>query len=289
MTTLFNKNIPNKDITTENLKSTNKQFKRKPFFYDAQLKRYYIQLMSLFSGYQVITGTQRDGKHRLIDCPVIFGDTNRVGSYILNAGSDNTMAHLPVISITIKTLDRKQDWVQNPTHTERYNFIERRKDPNGKFLIGVPGQKKTVERYMPVPYVLAFKVSIWTPNNDQGYQLVEQIATAFNPRLDILLSNSPADWSALSTVLFEGNIDMEKEVPSGTEIDPLHVFSMDMSTEIYLSIPSKVYETKYIYSIHVPIRDFEYDLEIDEMMELDKLVIKATEHEILLYEQATIV
>jgi len=281
--------FPNIKRPTNPISSTKKSDKliRKPFSYDAQFKRYMIQILAMFSGYQVRTGNQRDGKIRFLDVPVVYGDMSRVGGYLLNGGNENILNTLPVMAITDTGFRRKQDWVQNPTHREKYSYIERRKDTNGKFLIGVPGEKKTVERFMPVPYDLAFQLSIWAPNNDQGWQLAEQIAQIFNPRLEILVSNSPVDWGAVSSVLFEGEVHKEKEIPTGTDIDPAYVFNLNFSTEIYLSPPVKVYETKYIYNIQIPIRDLDYTLEIDEMMELDKVVIKATDEEIMIFEQAT--
>jgi len=54
--------------------------RRKPFFYDHQIKRYLAQLMSCFAGYQVRTGKQRDGKARMIDVPIIHGDHSRIAA-----------------------------------------------------------------------------------------------------------------------------------------------------------------------------------------------------------------
>jgi len=255
------------------------------YSHDAQLKRILVQLMSCFSGYQVMTGTQRDGKSRFRDVPIIYGDMSRTVSYIVGpTDADNTTVYLPIMSLYMTGLQQKADWRLSPQHVEKYNFFERARDPEGKLLTGQPGLKKTVERFMPVPYDLSVALSIWSSNNDEGYQLVEQIATVFNPDMDIQLSNSPADWTFLTSMIFDGKIEMEKAVPSGADTDPLYVFRMNFNTTVWMNPPAKVYETKYIYSIHVPIKELEDGLDFDDFVQLDGLVIRADEEDVLLFE-----
>ncbi len=258
--------------------------RRKPYFYDAQLKRLLLQIMSCFTGYQVRTGNQRDGKHRFLDVPVIFGDMDKVSGYILQGGSENTMAYIPIMSLMMTAMTQKANWRQNPQHAEKYNFIERAMDADGQPIANAPGRKMTIERFQPVPYDITVELSIWASNYDQGYQLVEQIATVFNPDMDIQVSNSPADWTILTSLIFQGDVRFEKAVPSGTEVDPLYIFGMSFDTVIWLSPPAKVYETTYIYEINVPIKEIEEGLDFDSFETLDGIVIKADADDILFFE-----
>ena len=257
--------------------------KRKPYFYDAQLKRLLVQIMSCFSGYQVRTGKQRDGKHRFLDVPVIYGDMDRATGYILQGGSENVMAYIPIMSLMMTNMRQKAEWRQAPQHYEKFNYIERDMDADGN-LTGGAGKKKTVERFQPVPYDIQVDLSIWASNYDQGYQLVEQICTVFNPDMDLQLSNSPADWTFLTSMLFQGEVRMEKAVPSGTDVDPLYIFSMSFDTVIWLSPPAKVYDTTYIYEIQVPIKEIEEGLDFDNYETLDGVVIKADADDIIFFE-----
>lgn len=243
-----------------------------------------VQLMACFSGYQVMTGNQRDGKNRFMDVPIIFGDMGRTAGYIMHGGSENYMSYIPIMSLYMTGLRQKAEWRQAPQHYEKYNFIERARDPDGNLLVNVPGKKKTVERYQPVPYDVTFNVSIWASNNDQGYQLVEQICTVYNPDMDVQLSNSPADWTFLTSIIFQGDVQMEKAVPSGTEVDPLHVFTLSFDVVLWMSPPAKVYDTTYIYEINVPIKEIEQGLDFDSFETIDGLVIKADEQDIITFE-----
>ena len=260
-----------------------RKFKRKPYFYDAQLKRLLLQIQSNFSGYLVRTGNQRDGKHRYLDVPIIFGDMDRVTGYILQGGSENTMAYIPIMSMMMTAMRQKAEWRQNPQHYEKFTYIERDQDADGQ-LSNAPGKKKTVERYQPVPYDIQIDLSIWASNYDQGYQLVEQICTEYNPDMDIQLSNSPADWTFLTSMIFQGDVRFEKAVPSGTEMDPLFIFSMSFDTVIWLSPPAKVYDTTYIYQVNVPIKEIEDGLDFDSFETLDGVVVKADADDIIFFE-----
>lgn len=258
--------------------------KRKPYFYDNQIKRLLIQIMACFVGYQVRTGNQRDGRHRMLDVPVIFGDMSETVAYIASGGSENVMAYVPIISVILTNMKQKAEWRQNPQHYEKYSFIERALSPDGTPLVNVPGQRKTIERYMPVPNDISVDVSIWTSNYDQAYQLVEQITTVFNPDMDIILSNSPSDWSFLTSLIFQGDVKPEKAVPTGVEMDPMYIHTMSFDTVVWLSPPVRVYENKPIQTINVPIKELEEELDFDSYDTLDGVVIKADEDDVAFFE-----
>lgn len=260
---------------------------RKPFFYDRQIKRLLVQLLACFSGYQVVTGNQRDGTKRFMDVPIIYGDMSRVAGYIMHGGSENVMSYVPIMSLYMTGIRQKAEWRQSPQHYEKFNFIERARDPDGNLLVNVPGKKKTVERYQPVPYDVDLSLAMWASNNDQGYQIVEQICTVFNPDMDIQLSNSPADWTFLTSLIFQGDVQIEKAVPGGTDVDPLYVFTFPFQTVLWMSPPAKVYDTKYIYEIKVPIKEIEENLDFDSFETIDGLIIKADEEDVMTFESFT--
>lgn len=261
--------------------------KKKPFYYDNQLKRLLVQIQSAFSGYQVMSGTQRDGTTDFRTVPIIFGDTSTTASFIYSGGTTNSMQSLPVMSFYMTSFEQYADWRQAPQHVEKYNFIERARDPDGNLIANDPGKKKTIERYMPVPTQIGFEVSIWSSNNDQGYQLIEQICSQYNPEQDIQLSNSPADWTFLTTLVFGGSVNFGKAIVDpggGTNSDPIYTFTLPFTTIVWLSLPAKVYDTTYIYEIHVPIKEIEDEVDFDSYTTLDGLVIRADDQDIIRFD-----
>ena len=267
--------------------------KRKPYFYDAQFKRLIVQVLAAFAGYQVRTGVQRDGKHHFMDVPIIYGSMDRAVGYLLQGGSENTVAYLPIMSLIDTGYRQKNEWRQQPQHIEKLQFIERARDPDGKLIVGQPGKRTTVERYMPVPYEVSFELAIWTSNKDTAFQIVEQLGVIFNPQIDIALSNGIADWAFLTTLDFDGDIRIESVQADGTNSDPFTVHSMSFKTTLWLSAPAKVLETKNIFEIHIPILDLDgFDgetimadtVQFDDLQQIDKCVIRADEEDILRFE-----
>ena len=257
---------------------------RKPYFYDAQLKRILIQLMSCFAGYQVQTGVQRDGKAHFRSVPVLYGDMSRVAAFILNGDDQvNVVSHVPVMAVYMTGLSQDPMYRHGGQITQKFIYTERAMDQNNELIAERPGIKKTVETNMPVPYKMNIELSIWASNNDEGYQLVEQIATMFNPSVEVQWSESMANQAAVSELFFDGDIRMEKASPAGADMDPLYVFSLPFSITIQLSPPAKVYDSKVIYHIHVPIYDME-EWKSDGATAMDELVIDASDDEIMIYE-----
>ena len=256
--------------------------KNKPFFNDAQIKRMLVQLMSAFAGYRVRTGYQRDGKQRMLSVPIIYGDPSNVFSYSINGGSDNTMPTLPMMSLYMTSLKRKDAWLRQPQHWERFRYTERARDADGNLLVNVPGKKMIVERFMPVPFDLGFEVSIWASNNDQGYQVVEQILAVFGDSMEVQLSNSPADWAFLTDIFFSGDVQFEKAIANiggAANPDPMYLYTLPFSTVIWISAPVKVYEAKPIYHIHVPIFELEDEFDFDTATPLDGITIHAEDED----------
>ena len=251
--------------------------KKKPYFYDAQIKRYLVQIASAFAGYQVRTGIVRDGKHRMINVPIVIGDASRVVQYMMAGGNENTVMALPVMAMDVIRYKQRADMRRAPTHVEKLFYFERAQSSTEGVLSTEPGTRVGVERYMPVPYDMGIRLSLWASNNDQGFQVVEQITSQYNPDLDILLSNSPYDWSFLSYLRFDGDVNMGRAAAGfgeGKEDAP-YIFSMDFSTLVMISPPAKVLDPKPIEEIHLQFKQLNEPIDFDTMTEIGDMVITA--------------
>jgi len=255
------------------------KIRRKPYFYDAQRKRIIVQILSCFAGYTVRSGVQRDGKHRQMDVPIMYGDYSRMGAYVVNGGNENVVQALPIMSVSITGEQQDPVHRRSPQHYETQYYAERAVDNDE--MGTAKGDEKIVQRYMPVPYIMNFDVMIWASNNDQGFQLTEQIMTQFNPEQDIQLSNSPADWTFMSILTFDGTIQAGRvalDVGSGTGDDPIYTWTMGFTLQpVYFNPPAKVYDAKKIETVHVPILDLNDPIDFDTMDEIDTLVITSAE------------
>ena len=89
------------------------------FFYDNQIRRYIIQFIRMLSNLQVEFGKDRNGVTALQRVPVIYGDSSRQVSYIIQQGSENYMNSVPCMAVYISGLDYDRGRVQNPTYVDK--------------------------------------------------------------------------------------------------------------------------------------------------------------------------
>jgi len=168
------------------------------FFYDGQIRRFLVQFMRILSGFQVEFGKNADGVKTLQTVPIYYGDQSRQAATILRNNSENALNGVPAMSAYIGALTYDQARMQDPTHVGKINLRERHYDAETGTYTDQQGDSYTVERLMPVPYKLQIKLDIWTSNTEQKMQIVEQIATLFNPSFEIQSTDNYVDWTSLT-------------------------------------------------------------------------------------------
>lgn len=263
--------------------------KPKPFFYDGQFHRYVRQIMAAFSGFQVVTGIQRDGKPRFINTPVIFGGRDRLSAWIAAGQSQNNMLPLPVISIRPVAFKQADDLRRAPYHERVQPYQDRNLTPSSEANVEATqrddtadqARDLTVSMWMPVPYYFDFELTIMASNMDQGMQLVEQIGVLYNPELDMKVSDSPLNWTFLTNLKFMGDVEFGRQaadLDGGTREAP-HTFSMRFQTVMHLSPPVMVYASNLIEEIHVQIKEMTLEarnapIDWDGLNELEHIVLR---------------
>lgn len=242
------------------------------FFYDSQIRRFLLQFTRLISNFQVQFSTldATTGRKTLQTVPVFYGDGSRQASVILNNNSENTLQAVPAMAFYISALQYDRTRLQDPTFVGKLQIRERKADPTTGMLTHEQGDSFTVERPMPVPYMLTLKLDIWTSNTEQKLQILEQIATLFNPSLEIQSTDNYVDWTSLSAVTLNDTQWSSRTIPVGTE-DPIDVATMTFELPIWISPPAKVTKMGVIQKIINSIYDSNGVLEKD-IFDPDKLI-----------------
>lgn len=264
--------------------------KPKPFFYDGQFHRYVRQIMAAFSGFQVVTGIQRDGKPRFVDVPVIFGGRDRLSAWIAAGQSQNNMLPLPVMSIRPMSFQQSDALRRAPYHERIQPYQDRNVTPSEEANADVeqrddvPEQARdlTVSMWMPVPYNFTFEVKIMASNMDQGMQLVEQIGVLYNPELDMKVSDSPLNWTFLTHIKFLGDVEFGRQAmdDGNTSREAPHTFAMRFETTVHLSPPAMVYASQLIDEIHIQIKEMTQEarnapVDWEGLNEIEHLVLRS--------------
>lgn len=230
------------------------------YFYDEQIKRYLMQMVRAFSGFQYEIITENGKEYRTVPCAM--ASTNRQVANILRNNSENTALSVPYISINIVSVDIARELTRSPSVVDKRQVWEREIDPETNEYTGNAGNKLTVERMVPHPLKLTINVDIWTSNEHQKHQLFEQIYMAFNVGFTIQNSDNPLDWTSRTDIEL---LDVEwssRSVPSGTT-DEIDIMTFTFEMPMHINPPAVVTSQKVIeqivYNIHDGKIDYDYN------------------------------
>jgi len=168
------------------------------FFNDDQIRRYLLQFTRMFSLFEVEYGRNEQGTSDLIRVPIRYGDASRQAQTILSQNSANSLNATPLMTFHITGLTYDRDRMQEPYHVNKMFVRQRTYDAGTESYETTQGNAFQIERLMPVPYKLTIDLDIWTSNTNQKMQLFEQIATLFNPALEIQATDNYIDWTSLT-------------------------------------------------------------------------------------------
>jgi len=218
------------------------------FFYDGQIRRYIAQVIRVFSNFVVKYG---DGTlHRI---PVMYGDPDRQVASIINQNSENTVSSVPRIAVYISSLKLDRDRLADQTFIDKVNIRERDINTNTGHYNQAQGKNYTIERLMPTPFGLTFKVDIWSSSTEQKLQILEQILVLFNPSLELQTTDNYIDWTSLTVLNLNDISWSSRQVPVGTD-STNEIATLTLETPIWINPPVKVKHlgviTKIITSIN---------------------------------------
>jgi T4-like virus Myoviridae tail sheath stabiliser len=213
------------------------------YFYDGQIRRYVTQFMRVMSNF-----SYKDGKGKLIQVPVRYGDLSRQAATVLKKGSENVLATAPFIACYIKDFKYDRLRLQDPTFVSKINIRERDVDGSGN-LLNTQGGNYTVERIMPSPYKIMFAADLWTTNTEQKFQIIEQIACIFNPALDLQTTDNYVDWTSLGILsLTDQGSWSSRTVPQGLD-DNIEISNLIFEAPVWITPPAKVKQMNIITKI----------------------------------------
>ena len=227
-----------------------------PYFYDKQFRRYIQQLIRLFAGFQFVVGHTADGDPIYQTVPVRYGDISRMAAHIQKQNSENMLNTVPFISCYVTQLQMDAIHRTYPQFEEKLPVIEKKYDEATSSYVNEPGNSYTITRHQPVPYKLSMNCDIWTSNNEQKMQLLEQILVLFNPSLNIHTTDNPLDWSSLSYVELANVQWSSRSIPQGVD-DVIEIATLSFDMPILINPAAKVQRASVIHTIIANIYDVE--------------------------------
>jgi hypothetical protein len=211
------------------------------YYYNHQLRNYLVQFMAIFADMEVSVGKLGEVDPRRIKVPIKNGSEDRVVADIKSANTQNKPIRLPLMSANLTNVVLAPQLRKGVGQTRRHASMP----TGGEF----PTDIKVVRQRMPVPYVCTFDLGIWASNQDQHYQIIEQILMLFDPILHIQTSDDVDDWTRLTTVELVG-INFEEQ-PAGADRRLLQT-TLNFEVPVYISAPAEVHD-KFIQDIFIRI------------------------------------
>lgn len=254
------------------------------FFFDEQLRRYLEQCVRIFWGFKY-EYTTRDGTKKLRQIPARWGDTSRMVSHIMRNNSENVINSTPFMTVYVDSMVYAPERRQQPSHEEKVKIYEREFDEETQSYTTEAGPQYVVERHMPVPWNMYIKLDVWTTNTDQKTQIFEQIATIFNPEIQIQSSVNPIDWTSLTYVELQDHTWTSRSIPVGTD-SSIDIMSWRFYVPIWINPPAKVKKAVLIHQIITNIlEDHECfgkgtDFIYDESDLLARIITTPGEHQV---------
>ena len=219
------------------------------FFYSAEIRRWLVQLIRMFSEFTVQYGkTGPTSDYTYVRVPVTYGDSTRMVQTILANNTENVMQSVPKMVVSISALKYARDRVQNPTFVDTVNVRTRQYNANLGIYEPQQGTAYTLERLMPVPFDLSIKLDIWTSNTQQKLQLLEQILCLFNPSVELQNTDNYFDWTSLSYAELINVNWSSRTIPVDTT-DSIDIATIEFKVPIWLTAPARVTKLNAIYKV----------------------------------------
>lgn len=216
------------------------------YWYDEQIKRYLIQLVRVFSNFQVREYTKNGVSYNRVPCR--YGDMSRMVASILRNNSENVVNNAPMITVSIQSIQPARDRTAEPFLVDTRQVAEREFDRVNNTYTSEQGNLYTTQRYMPVPYNLSIQADIWTTNTDTKLQIMEQLFVIFNPSIQLQSNDNPLDWTSVFEVELTDINWSSRSIPAGVD-ENLDIATMTFVVPIWISPPAKVKRQTIIQQI----------------------------------------
>jgi hypothetical protein len=204
--------------------------------------------MRIFSDIKIRLGPDANGLYTIQRVPIVYGDPSTMVAQLIKGASENTMLPSPMFSAYIDNIKIVPDRRQATQYVGVASVIEREFDKTTQTYGPGPGIRQDIERYMPVPYDITFKLDVWTPNTTIKLQLMEQILTIFNPSIQLQQDSNVLDWTSIFEVWLEDFIWTNRSIPQGGN-EERDVMTFKFKVQAWINPPAKLKRSGLIAEI----------------------------------------
>lgn len=204
--------------------------------------------MRIFSDIKIRNGPDANGLFTIQRVPILYGDPSIIVAQIIKGASENTMLPSPMFSAYIDDIAIAPKRRNDTMFVGKVSTIEREFDAATQEYGPGPGIRQDVERYMPVPYDITFKLDCWTTNTTTKLQIMEQIMTIFNPSVQLQQNSNILDWSSIFEVFFDDFTWTNRNIQQQTG-DERDIMTFKFKVNAWINPPAKLKRSGLIAEI----------------------------------------
>ena len=195
------------------------------YFYNEILRKTIISFGTLFNDIEIQHTDSSDNTTSIIKVPLAYGPTQKFLARLEQVADLNKPTAMSLPRMSFEFTGLTYDPTRKVTTTQQFTV----KDPTS--------ESTTKKNYMPVPYNMAFEMSIMTKLNDDALQIVEQILPYFQPayNLTVNLVGSINEKRDIPIVL--ENITMQDEYEGDYKTRRVLLYTLRFTAKTYLFGP----------------------------------------------------
>jgi hypothetical protein len=210
--------------------------------------------MRIFSDIKIRNGPDANGLYTIQRVPIMYGDPSTMVAQLIKGASENTMLPSPMFSAYIDSLKMNDKRRQDSQYVGKVSTVEREFDKQTQTYGSGPGVRQDVERYMPVPWDIVFKLDVWTTNTITKLQIFEQLAVIFNKSIQLQQNSNVLDWTSIFEVWYDDFTWTNRSIGQVTG-DERDVMSFKFNVPIWINPPAKLKRSGLIAEIVTQVFD----------------------------------
>ena len=198
------------------------------YFYHEILRRTIISFGTLFNGIEIKHEDSNDKTVSVIQVPLAYGPTQKFLARLQQSPNLNKPTQITLPRMSFEFIGLQYDGSRKVTTTQ----------PFTSSTVGISTQVR--KAYMPVPYNMAFELSVFTKLNDDMLQIVEQILPYFQPAytLSVDLVETLGEKRDIPVIIESVNMQDDYEGDYTTRRSLLYTFRFTAKTYLFGPIPS---------------------------------------------------
>ena len=195
------------------------------YFYNEILRKTIISFGTLFNGLEIQHTDASDNTTSIIKVPLAYGPTQKFLARLDQVADLNKSTAMSLPRMSFEFTGLTYDPSRKVTTTQQFTT----KDP--------VTEKLTKKNYMPVPYNMAFELSIMTKLNDDALQIVEQILPYFQPAYNLTVNLVGSINEKRDIPIILENITMQDDYEGDFRTRRVLLYTMRFTAKTYLFGP----------------------------------------------------